>query len=936
MSAPTWIPARATCSSTSARSTLPDASFDAVICSHVLEHVDRDRDALAELRRIVTPDGWVLLMVPQDLARAETYEDPAITAPAARREAYWQDDHVRLYGRDFADRIAAAGFAVEVVSMSERLGPGGGRAPRAPRGRPDPPVPLDTLRGVSSAPRPPPRHALARQPRRDGRHEGPRHGHAAVPQPQAGAGSRCPPPGSAKYRELSAMIRSEELHTVCQEAACPNVGECWERGTATFMILGDTCTRRCGFCNVKTGKPTWNDPLEPLRVARSVAKMGLRHAVITSVDRDDLPDYGAQVWVGVIRSIRLQAPWCKVECLTPDFRGEEMPLAKVIAERPDVFNHNVEVVPRLYPVARRGSRWERSLRVLANAKAMGGDALTTKSGLMVGLGETHEEMVDAFGQLREQGVQVLTVGQYLRPTERHLPGRALLAPRRVQGARGRRLRARLRAHRRRAARPLELSRGRAREAGPGRHRPARRRLTGGLDFERARTPTVGSMQTRTLGNELTVSALGLGCMGMTWAYGATDADRGEAIATIHRALDLGVTLLDTADVYGPHTNEQLVGEAIAGRRDEVVLATKFGIDRSASTSPGDAAGELRVNGRPEYVKAACEGSLQRLGVDHIDLYYQHRVDRDTPIEETVGAMKELVEAGKVRYLGLSEAGADTIRRAHAVHPIAALQSEYSLWSRDVEDEVLATIRELGIGLVPYSPAGPGLPVGRHQIPRRPRARRLPPHLAALHRRELPAQPRPRRTASRSWPRARASRRRSWRSPGCWPRAATSSRSPARGGARGSRRTSAAVAVELTPGELAELADALPAAARGALPGRDDGRGRALGREPVAVGVGDRLRAVAHARLGEHAVDVALDRRRADDEPLGDLGVREPVRRSGSAPRPRAASGRRAARAPRRPRPPRRRGGPARPGRAPPRRAPRRGSRGGSRRRRRPW
>jgi lipoic acid synthetase len=187
------------------------------------------------------------------------------------------------------------------------------------------------------------------------------------------------------------------------------------------MILGDTCTRRCGFCNVKTGKPTWNDPLEPLRVARSVAKMGLRHAVITSVDRDDLPDYGAQVWCGVIRSIRMQAPSCKVECLTPDFRGEEMPLAKVIAERPDVFNHNVEVVPRLYPVARRGSRWERSLRVLRNAKEMGGDEVTTKSGLMVGLGETHDEMVEAFGQLREQGVQVLTVGQYLRPTERHLP-----------------------------------------------------------------------------------------------------------------------------------------------------------------------------------------------------------------------------------------------------------------------------------------------------------------------------------------------------------------------------------------------------------------------------------------------------------------------------------------------------------------------------------
>src|ERR671929_1823936 len=230
-----------------------------------------------------------------------------------------------------------------------------------------------------------------------------------------------PAPGGPRYRELRGLIESQGLHTVCQEAACPNVGECWERGTATFMILGDTCTRRCGFCNVKTGKPTWNDPLEPLRVARSVARMGLRYAVVTSVDRDDLPDYGASVWVGVIRSIRMQAPGCKVEVLTPDFRGEEMPLAKVIAERPDVFNHNVEVAPRLYPVARRGSTWERSLRVLENAKEMGGDEVVTKSGLMVGLGETHEEMVDAFGQLRERGVQVLTVGQYLRPSERHLP-----------------------------------------------------------------------------------------------------------------------------------------------------------------------------------------------------------------------------------------------------------------------------------------------------------------------------------------------------------------------------------------------------------------------------------------------------------------------------------------------------------------------------------
>ncbi|MBV9603834.1 MAG: lipoyl synthase [Solirubrobacterales bacterium] len=232
---------------------------------------------------------------------------------------------------------------------------------------------------------------------------------------------KVPAPGGPKYRELNRLINTENLHTVCQEAAGPNIGECWQRGTATFMILGDTCTRRCGFCNVKTGKPTWNDPLEPARVARSVARMGLRHAVITSVDRDDLPDYGASAFVGVIRQIRRQAPRCKVEVLTPDFRGEEMPLARVIHERPDVFNHNVEVVPRLYSVARRGSTFERSCRVLRNAKALGGDEVTTKSGLMVGLGESFEEMVDALGTLRENDVQVLTVGQYLRPTENHLP-----------------------------------------------------------------------------------------------------------------------------------------------------------------------------------------------------------------------------------------------------------------------------------------------------------------------------------------------------------------------------------------------------------------------------------------------------------------------------------------------------------------------------------
>ena len=187
------------------------------------------------------------------------------------------------------------------------------------------------------------------------------------------------------------------------------------------MILGDVCTRRCGFCNVQTGVPTWNDPLEPLRVANQVKKMGLVHAVITSVDRDDLPDYGASAFVGVIRSIRQMAPGCKVEVLTPDFRGQEMPLAKVIHERPDVFNHNVETVPRLYPKARRGSEFMRSARVLRMAKEMGGDDVVTKSGLMVGLGESFDEMVETFEILRDHEVQILTVGQYLRPTENHLP-----------------------------------------------------------------------------------------------------------------------------------------------------------------------------------------------------------------------------------------------------------------------------------------------------------------------------------------------------------------------------------------------------------------------------------------------------------------------------------------------------------------------------------
>ena len=219
------------------------------------------------------------------------------------------------------------------------------------------------------------------------------------------------------------------------------------------------------------------------------------------------------------------------------------------------------------------------------------------------------------------------------------------------------------------------------------------------------------MKQRTLGPDgPAVSEIGLGCMGMSAFYGATNES--EARATIARALDLGCNFLDTSDMYGPYTNEQLVGSAIAARRDETFLATKFGIKLVKEDNLIDRV----IDGRPEYVREACDASLRRLDVDHVDLYYQHRVDPQTPIEETVGAMAELVQAGKVRYIGLSEASAQTIRRAHAVHPITAVQTEYSLWTRDVEDEILPTLEELGIALVAYSPLGRGFLSGRFTSP----------------------------------------------------------------------------------------------------------------------------------------------------------------------------------------------------------------------------
>ena len=234
-------------------------------------------------------------------------------------------------------------------------------------------------------------------------------------------------PGGPTYMRLKEMMRSEGLHTVCEEARCPNVGECWEWGTATFLILGDVCTRRCGYCAIKSGMPSGLDLGEPQRVAQTIQRMGLRHAVITSVDRDDLPDGGASIFAATIRHVRALAPECKIEVLIPDFKGSEESLVTVLLARPDILNHNTETVPRLYRMARPGGRYARALELLARTRDLTPD-MVTKTGVMVGLGETWDELLQVMDDLRAVDCDVLTIGQYLRPSQEHLPVERFYTP----------------------------------------------------------------------------------------------------------------------------------------------------------------------------------------------------------------------------------------------------------------------------------------------------------------------------------------------------------------------------------------------------------------------------------------------------------------------------------------------------------------------------
>ena len=298
-------------------------------------------------------------------------------------------------------------------------------------------------------------------------------------------------PSGENYHDLKRTLRGLNLNTVCEEAHCPNIGECWDQRTATIMILGDTCTRACGFCNVKTGRPTWFDEDEPRRVAEALSGLGLEHVVVTSVARDDLPDGGAHVFANTIRELRNRVPGMGVEVLIPDFNGEEAPLRDVMAAAPDILNHNLETVRRLQKPVRKRARWDRTLSVLERAKAYAreyGNPVHTKSSLMVGLGETRDELTEAFDALREVDTDILTIGQYLRPSAEPPAGRALLPPRRVRGDEGRGARL---GFKHVESGPLVRSSYHARDQVPGAELKALRRRQATLDAEGRVVPLAG-------------------------------------------------------------------------------------------------------------------------------------------------------------------------------------------------------------------------------------------------------------------------------------------------------------------------------------------------------------------------------------------------------------------------------------------------------------